>query len=166
MTDDKSSHRDRVHSRERLGGLLQQKEQDAEEVSGNAFGYLRGIKDRSNSLELRFRDNNSVWFPYGLMGQCRFDPSEGLLLKFTGDLVYLILIKGSNLALPLVAESQMNLISGLQRHRVVWIREMDTEDIRKIGESGPTIDSIQLAEMESHTEQVKWLKETAPGLVR
>lgn len=37
----------------------------------------------------------------------------------------------------------MNLTTGeLQRHPVVWIREMPDEDIKSIGETGPTIDSI------------------------
>jgi hypothetical protein len=35
------------------------------------------------------------------MGTWPYNPSEGLLLKFSGDLVYLVLIRGSNLAKPL-----------------------------------------------------------------
>ena len=31
----------------------------------------------------------------------------------------------------------------------MWIREMSEEDIKSVGETGPTIDSIQVAEFES-----------------
>jgi len=41
-----------------------------------------------------FRDGNSTWFPYAHMGTWKYNPSEGLLLKFSGDLVYLVLIRG------------------------------------------------------------------------
>src|ERR1700675_342861 len=74
-------------------------EVEAEELVGScgAFGYLRGIRDHASAVEFRFRDGNSTWFPYGWLGPWRYNPSEGLLLKFSGDLIYLVLIKGSNL---------------------------------------------------------------------
>ena len=75
-------------------------------------------------MEFRFRDGNSAWFPYGWLGPWQYNPSEGLLLKFSGDLVYLVLIRGSNLDKPL-NEGSINLTTGgLQRHRVLWVREM------------------------------------------
>ena len=93
-------------------------------------------------------------------------PPKGLLLKFSGDLVYLVLIRGSNLDLP-INDGHMNLTSGgLQRHRVVWIREMPEEDIKSVGETGPTIDSIKVAEFESHTDLKEWLSRNAPGFMR
>src|SRR5258708_2150929 len=151
MTD-RPTHQDRLERKGMLAGLtgpLPKKEGESEEASCGAFGYLRGIKDRAIVLELRFRDGNSMWFPYGWMGPWRYDPSEGLLLKFSGDLVYLVLIKGSNLDLPL-NDGHMNLTSGgLQRHRVVWIREMPGVDIKSVGGEGPTIDSIGGAEFYS-----------------
>ena len=97
---------------------------DGAEASCRAFGYLRGIRDQSAAVEFRFRDGNSMWFPYGWLGTWRFNPSEGLLLKFSGDLVYLVLIRGSNLDRPL-KEGAINLThAGFQRHRVLWVREM------------------------------------------
>ena len=60
-------------------------------------------------MEFRFRDGNSIWFPYSWLGTWKFNPSEGLLLKFSGDLVYLVLIKGSTLDRPL-KEGAMTLI--------------------------------------------------------
>ena len=107
-----------------------------------------------------------MWFPYGWLGPWRYNPSEGLLLKFSGDLVYLVLIRGSNLDKPL-NEGTINLTSGgLQRHRVLWIREMAEGDIKSVGETGPTIDSIQVMEFESHGELKDWLSKNAPAFLR
>ena len=89
-----------------------------------------------------------------------------MLLKFTGDVVYLVLIRGCNLDKPL-SEGAINLThAGLQRHRVLFIREMSKDEIRQVGEKGPTIDSIELAEFESQEDLREWLKKKAPGFVR
>ncbi len=169
MTD-KPTHRERL--KDLLGqekpGATQKKEAEAEEaeISCGAFGYLRGIKDLPGAVEFRFRDGNSVWFPYGWLGPWRYNPSEGLLLKFSGDIVYLVLIRGSNLDKPL-NEGAINLTTGgLQRHRVVWIREMPEADIQSVGETGPTIDSIQVAEFESQSALREWLGQNAPAFLR
>jgi hypothetical protein len=139
---------------------------EAGEASCPAFGYLRGIRERADAIEFRFRDGNSVWFPYNWLGTWNFNPSEGLLLKFSGDLVYLVLIRGSALDRPL-GDANIDLIrAGLQRHRVLWIREMSEEDIRQTGENGPTIDSIEMAEFESHAELKEWLDQNAPAFSR
>jgi hypothetical protein len=170
MTD-KPTHRDRLKGiLSQEGKAAQPPKQEAEaeegEASCGAFGYLRGIADRATSVEFRFRDGNSAWFPYGWMGPWRYNPSEGLLLKFSGDLVYLVLIRGSNLDMPL-NEGTLNLTTGgLQRHRIMWIREMKEEEIKTVGETGPTIDSIEVAEFESQAALKKWLTEHAPAFVR
>lgn len=84
----------------------------------------------------------------------------GLLLKFSGDLV---LIRGSNLDRP-IEDSGIDLIrAGLQCHRVLWMREMSEDDIRETGEHGPTIDSIEIAEFESHDTLKEWLRQNAIG---
>ncbi len=167
MTD--KTHKDRLQQNAMLTGLALppvKKEAESEEASCGAFGYLRGIKDRASTVEFRFRTGNTIWFPYAWLGPCRFDPSEGLLLKFSGDMVYLVLIRGSNLALPL-NDGHMNLTTGgLQRQRVVWIREMPSEDIKSIGNTGPTIDSIEVAEFESHTDLREWLSTNAPAFLK
>lgn len=170
MTD-KPTHRDR------LKGILHQegqstrpakKEADADETEGScaAFGYLRGIRDEGAAVEFRFRDGNSAWFPYAWLGPWKFNPSEGLLLKFSGDLVYLVLIRGSNLDRPL-KEGAINLTTGgLQRRRVLWVREMSKEEIRQVGEAGPTIDSIEVGEFESQADLKEWLSKNAPVFLR
>lgn len=136
---------------------------EAGEASCPAFGYLRGIRERADAIEFRLRNGNSVWFPYNWLGTWQFNPSEGLLLKFSGDLVYLVLIRGSALDKPL-GEANIDLIrAGLQRHRVLWVREMSEEDIRLVGDTGPTIDSIVVAEFESHDALKDWLAANSPG---
>jgi len=150
-----------------LSGILQSKDSDSEVVEDSlrAFAYLRGIRDRAAAVEFRFLNGNSVWFPYAWLGTCHFNPSEGLLIKFSGDLVYLVLVKGSNLDQPL-ADTNSNLTSsGLQRHRIVWMREMNEEEIRQVGETGPTIDRIEVAEFQSHDDLKAWLEKKAPAFL-
>jgi hypothetical protein len=65
-----------------------------------------------------------------------------------------------------LSEGAINLThAGLQRHRVMWIREMSEEETRQVGETGPTIDSIEMEEFESHAELKKWLKQRAPAFL-
>ena len=170
MIDD-PKHQERLQRNAHLAGftgILDSKDTEAEEAeaSGGGFGYLRGLRDAAAALEFRFRNGNSIWFPYSWLGNWQHNPSEGLLLKFTGDVVYLVLIRGSNLDKPL-SEGAINLThAGLQRHRVLFIREMSKDEIRQVGEKGPTIDSIELAEFESQEDLREWLKKKAPGFVR
>jgi len=143
-------------------------EVDADDLEASpraAFGYLRGTRDHASAVEFRFRGGNSIWFPYAWLGPWRYNPSEGLLLKFSGDLVYLVLIRGSNLDLP-IKDGGANLTSGgLQRHRVLWIQEMAEEDIKNVAEKGPTIDRIQVVEFESHADVKEWLSKNAPAFL-
>ena len=165
--NDNSTLKDRSQN-SHLAGLLvpSKKEAEAEEGSCAAFGFVRGLRDRASTIEFRFRDGNTMWFPYTLLGQCRFDPSEGILLKFSGDLIYLILIRGSNLDLPL-NDGHMNLTSGgLQRQRVTWVREMPDEDIKRAGDKAPTIDKIEVGECETRAELKEWLSKNAPTFVK
>jgi hypothetical protein len=170
MTDKAPPPRDRLKdillSDKKASPGKKEAEMDGVEAKCEAFGYLRGLRDASASVEFRFRTGNSMWFPYHLLGPWQYNPSEGLLLKFSGDLVYLVLIRGSNLDKPL-SEGAINLThAGLQRHRVLWIREMNKEEIERVGESGPTIDSVEVAAFESHAEQTKWLEDRAPAFIR
>lgn len=170
MTDE-PTYQDRLRSIAKAQGNGEQAprletDTDQGEASCEAFGYLRGIRDHATSVEFRFRSGNSTWFPYSWMGTWHYNPSEGLLLKFTGDLVYLVLITGSNLDKPL-KQGSINLThAGLQRHRVLWIREMSKEEIRQVGENGPTIDNIQVAEFESNDAVREWVGAHAPAFLR
>jgi hypothetical protein len=166
---------DKPTYRERLQEMLHldvngnpQKEADADggEAEGGCFGYLRGIRDHGAAIEFRFRDGNSMSFSYSLLSTWRYNPSYGLCLKFTSDVVTLVLVRGSNLDKPL-KDGAIDLIhAGLQRHRILYVREMSQEEIRQVGEKGPTIESIELAEFESQNELREWLKQKAPEFVR
>jgi len=174
MHDDRNgmTHQDRIRRNPHLAGHAGPTHNsdsggdDGGEDSCAAFGYLRGIRERSDVIEFRLQGGDSMWFPYTWLGTWKFNRSEGLLLKFSGDLVYLVLVRGSNLDKPL-ADSTTNLTtSGLARHRIVWMREMSEEDVRQVGDTGPTIDSIQIEEFETHEAVREWLQNTAPVFLR
>jgi hypothetical protein len=171
MNDDKPRHTERLKDllgQEKPAGSTSKKQSEGEEGEASclAFGYLRGIKDHAGAVEFRFRSGNSTWFPYSWLGPWKYNPSEGLLLKFSGDIIYLVLIRGSNLDMPL-DKGTINLTTGgLQRQRVMWVREMSEADIKSVGETGPTIDSIQVAEFESQAALKSWLTEHAPVFLR
>ena len=73
---------------------------ESDEAACPAFGFLRGLRDKSIAVEFRKGNGNTETFPYSWLGPVRFDPSVGLLLRFTGDVVTLVLIRGSNLDAP------------------------------------------------------------------
>lgn len=143
-----------------------QKEEQGEEESCRAFGYLRGLQDRAVMVRLCFRDGTSFCLPYAWLGPWEHNPSVGLLVKFTGDLVTLVLIRGSNLD-ALVGGASVNLTDrGLQRHRIVWLREMDEDELRRAGEGEPTIDGIDVATFDSQEKLRQWVGKTAPAFLR
>ncbi len=169
MRDDKSSFQERLQRNPHLAGHTGQfmgKDDggDGGEGACAGFGFLRGTRDQSASIEFRFLSGNSTWFSYHSLGAWWYNPSEGLLLKFSSDLVYVVLVRGSNLATPL-GEGSIDLLHGIQGHRVLWIREMSEEEIRKVGDTGPTIDSITIVEFESNTELKEWLGKTAAAFL-
>jgi hypothetical protein len=168
MRDD-TTHQDRLGrpGSSGLRGILQSDEAEADRgvSSCKAFGYHLGPEHLS-VVEFRFRNGDSMWFPYSAMGACRHIPSEGLLLKFSGDLIYLALIKGSNLDRGIDGKATDLIHAGLQRHHVLWIREMTDTEIREVGETGPTIDSIEIGAFESHDELTQWLEKSAPAFAR
>ncbi|HWY87368.1 MAG TPA: hypothetical protein VNX28_11615 [Gemmataceae bacterium] len=142
------------------------KREETDEESCPAFGYLRGLQDRALAIEFRLRNGDREWYPYSWLGPWRYNPSVGLLLKFTGDIVTLVLIRGSNLDVH-VNDTGVNLTDrGLQRHRILWTREMDEDELHLVGEGMPTIDRIDIAEFESDKEAKEYLKKTAPAFCR
>jgi hypothetical protein len=168
MLDD-TTHQDRLDrpASSGLRRILQNKEPETDRGVSfcKAFGYHLGPEHLS-VLEFRFRNGDSMWFPYSAMGACRHIPSEGLLLRFSGDLIYLALIKGSNLDRGIDGKATDLIHAGLQRHHVLWIREMTEAEIREVGETGPTIDSIAIGAFESHEASVKWVEAKAPAFAQ
>jgi hypothetical protein len=45
------------------------------------------------------------------------------------------------------------------------VREMGEEEIRQVGDAGPTIDPIEAQEFESNAELKEWLKQHAPAFL-
>jgi hypothetical protein len=117
-------------------------------------------------VEFRLRTGDVESLPYSLLGQVRFNPSAGLLLKFTGDVVTLVLILGSNLDAVLAGRGVNLTDRGLLRHRVTYVREMDREELRGAPAGQPTIDRIAIAEFETADAQREWLGRVAPVFLR
>ncbi len=146
-------------------GAAAGKAADAEQASCPAYTYLRGNLERALAVEFRLKTGDREFFPYSLLGPWRYDPSVGLLLKFTGDLVSLVLIHGSNL--DALVNDTVNLTDrGFQRHRIVAVREMDEGELRLAGPGRPTVDRIDIAEFESQAELRVWLAASAPAFLR
>jgi hypothetical protein len=138
-------------------------EHDSEEDCCPAFGFLRGVRDRGLAIEFRFRTGNRVWLPYSWLGPVHYDPSAGLLLRFAGDTITLVLIRGSNLDTP-VLHGSMNLTDrGIQRYRITFVREMDEDELRRAGNGETTVDAIHAAEFETTQEVRDWLRLHAPA---
>jgi hypothetical protein len=168
MLDD-VTHQGRLERNPQSGlkGILQSKDREIEkeEISCAAFGWQRspeGLK----SVELRFQNGNSRWFPYGWLGTCDYNPSEGVLLKFSGDLLYLVLIRGSNLDRGIDGNLKDFIRGGLARHHVTWLREMTSKEIGEANESEPVIDKIEVGEFETHAALKEWLKAKAPAFLQ
>jgi hypothetical protein len=138
---------------------------DTEEATCAAFSYLRGLHERALAVEFRFKTGDQEFYPYSLLGPWRYNPSVGLLLKFSGDVTSLVLIRGSNL--DAVVNESVNLTDrGFQRHRILAVREMDEEALSKACKGEPTIDRIDIGEFESAEEQRAWLAKRALEFVR
>jgi hypothetical protein len=141
-------------------------ETPGEEGSCCAFGFLRGLDARALAVEFRSRTGNSDWFAYSCLVWWRFNPSAGLLLKFTtGDGVSLVLIHGSNLDAPVGGASVNLTYRGFQRHRILWVREMDEDELRRAGKGEPTVDRIDVAAFDSQEKLREWVSQMAPAFV-
>jgi hypothetical protein len=113
-----------------------------------------------------FRSGNTICLPYAWLGPWEHNPSVGLLLKFTGDVVLLVLIRGSNLDTLVSGASSVNLTDrGFQRHRILWVKEMDEDELRRAGEGEPTVDRIDVASFESQEKLREWVSQTAPAFL-
>jgi hypothetical protein len=134
------------------------KRPEDDEQHCNAFGYLRGVRERALLLELRFRDGNAEAFTYSWLGRVSYVASAGLLLRFNGDRLYWVLVEGANLNKAL--EGGVSLYQkGLLRHRVTWVREMSAEELSRAGPGDVTVEHIRVASSrpEEGMPQAAWL---------
>ena len=103
-----------------------------------AFGWLRGIRDRALSLELRKKTGNIVAIGYGWIEKFEFDPSDGITLHLAGQKVR---IKGRNLNGEV--RPTVRLFQGIVRHRVPWIQEADEPRQIKAGKDATVVEVIE-----------------------
>jgi hypothetical protein len=80
-----------------------------------------------------------------------------VLCKFVGDLVYYVLIEGSNLN-SMMKRSVSLFSRGLLHHRITWIQESTAQE--RSGEGETTIDRIRVHSCRADEEPkgVEWLK--------
>ena len=112
-------------------------------------------------MRFLFRSGSSVCLSYGSLGPWEHQPSAGLLVKFTGDLVVLVLIRGSNLDAE-IGRAAVNLTDrGMQRQRITWVREMDEDELRRAGEGEPTVDlwAVDVRRFGPHANNRAFLRE-------
>jgi hypothetical protein len=66
----------------------------------------------------------------------------------------------------LLSDGSINLANaGLQRSRVLWVREMTVDEIERVGDTAPTIDSIEIGEFTDHESRRTWLQTHAPAFL-
>jgi hypothetical protein len=124
-------------------------EPESDEEDCVAFGLLRGIRDRALHLQFRLQNGNVESFPYSWLGQVIYNASSGIVLTFVGDKTFRVTLQGRNLA-AVVAESIDLLNSGILRHRIVWIREMEREECRRLPEEALTVERITIEAVEKN----------------
>ncbi len=118
------------------GNVVAKSESDVADDLG-AFGWLRGIRDRATSLELRRRDGHILAVGYGYMDKAEFDPSEGITLSVAGQKIR---IKGRNLNAEV--RPMVRLFEGIARNRVPWVQEASGADSMAADAKATIIDSI------------------------
>lgn len=112
---------------------------DAEDVVDcGAFGWGRGLRDRSLMLEVRQRTGEIAIFSYAYLHPGFFDPSGSLILHFGAQKV---VIQGENLKQEV--QPNISLITCLARHRAIWIAESESSMILT-GTKLITIESIKI----------------------
>jgi len=104
-----------------------------------AFGWLRGMHERSLMLELRQKDGTVIALGYAWLERADFDPSEGITLNFTGRTVK---ITGQRLNGEL--RPNVRLFAGIIRHRVTWIQEADGAQLMQAEKDATIIETIKV----------------------
>jgi hypothetical protein len=113
------------------------------EVDGEAademgcWGWLRGVRDRAQMIELRKKDGSIMSVGYGWLDRAEFDPSEGITLYVAGRE---ITIKGRNLDAEV--RPNLRLFTAISRHRCLWLREAAQEEIMEAKPVAIVIEAI------------------------
>jgi hypothetical protein len=112
---------------------------DAEDLEDRgAYGFLRGVRDKSQMLELRKKSGNIRAIGYGWIEKVDFDPSSGLTLYCGAETIR---IKGRNL--NGVGGHPISLLGGIIRHRVPWIAESDQSSVLTADKETAVVEKIE-----------------------
>lgn len=96
-------------------------EDEIEQEDFECFGRLRGVRERALMLELRLKTGNIVSFGYPWLERIDYDPSFGIQLSFGRKQVRIV-----GVHLNSEVRGGVSLFTGLVRHRVPWIAEMNS----------------------------------------
>lgn len=102
------------------------------------FAVLRGF-DCALMLELRMKDGSSTAFNYNYLAKATFDPSDGITLQFSANLIRIV---GTNLSTEV--RQNVRLYQSILRHRVVWIQETDGRALMAADTERLVIDQITI----------------------
>ncbi len=112
---------------------------DVELEDLGAFGVLRGPHERALMLELHKKDGSIEAFNYAWLGRASFEPSEGIVLHFSGTTVTII---GRNLNAEI--RPNVRLFTAICRHRVPWVREADGATAFTTPKGAVVVDEIRV----------------------
>lgn len=111
-----------------------QRETAKEGKEYKAFDAIAANRRQEPMLELRFKDGNSIALPYAFLVRIEWDPSDGIVLKYTSCLVR---ISGRHLT---------HLQQKLIRHDVTWLAEIDDIHATELPKDEAVVISIELQE--------------------
>jgi hypothetical protein len=102
-----------------------------------AFGYLRGMHEKSVMVELRRRSGETMAIAYSYVDRIHYEPSDGITLHCGSRVVR---IRGRSLNREI--RPNVTLFQSLTRARVPWIAEADEASALKPG-NGVVIELIE-----------------------
>jgi hypothetical protein len=102
-----------------------------------AFGFLRGLHERSVMVSLRKKSGDIHALGYGFIDRIAFDPSEGITI-FCGSRS--VRIKGKNLNKEV--RPNVSLFVGLTQHRIPWIAEADQTAVLHAARDAVVVEAI------------------------
>ena len=104
-----------------------------------SFGWLRGIRERAIMLEIRHKNGKISAFGYAWLDSVEFNPSEGILLRFSGKTVKIV---GRNLNGEI--RPSIRLFDGIVRHRVPWILEAEGCSTLQVPPGSTVIEEVEI----------------------
>ena len=90
-------------------------------------------------LEIRHKDGKISAFGYAWLDSAEFDPSEGIVLRFSGKTVKIV---GRNLNGEV--RPSIRLFDGIVRHRVPWIQEADGSSTLQVPQKATVIEEVKI----------------------